>query len=116
MGKSNDKAVRRIPERTCVACREKKAKRELLRLVRGVDDNVALDSNGKARGRGVYLCPSPECWEKGVNGGRVEHSLKTALTRDNRQQLLDSLKASLEDNGEGGKLAGSKELEEQVSG
>lgn len=44
-----------IPERTCVACRTKAPKRELIRFVaRGCE--IILDEKGSLPGRGAYLC------------------------------------------------------------
>jgi len=80
--------VKHIPQRTCLACREIKAKRELVRLVRISDKNVEVDIDGKKAGRGAYLCPAQECWEVGLKGGRLEHSLRITLTQDNREQLI----------------------------
>lgn len=76
-----------IPQRTCVACREVKAKRELIRVVRTYNGNVEVDTSGKKAGRGAYLCRAPECWEVGLKGGRLEYALRISLTSDNRQQL-----------------------------
>ena len=44
------------PLRTCVACRQTKPKRELLRIVRTPDQHVLIDATGKKSGRGAYLC------------------------------------------------------------
>ena len=76
-----------IPQRTCVACRKVKAKRELIRIVRTSDGNVEVDTSGKKAGRGAYLCRAQECWEVGLKGGRLEHTLRTSLSQDNREQL-----------------------------
>ena len=45
-----------IPQRTCVACRQARPKRELIRLVRTADSGVEIDRQGKTAGRGAYLC------------------------------------------------------------
>jgi len=83
------KSIRKhIPQRTCVACREVKAKRELIRLVRISDRSVQVDTSGKWAGRGAYLCRAQECWEVGLKGGRLEHALRTVLPQDNREQLI----------------------------
>ena len=76
-----------IPQRTCVACRKVRAKRELIHLVRIPDGSVQVDTNGKMAGRGAYLCQTRECWTIGLKGGRLEHALRTPLTQDNREQL-----------------------------
>jgi len=71
-----------------VACRKVKAKRELIRLVRISNEGVEVDIGGKKAGRGVYLCSTQECWEIGLKEGRLEHSLSTTLSQDNREQLI----------------------------
>jgi len=76
------------PQRTCVACRQVKAKQELIRLVRVSDGSVEIDTGGKKAGRGAYLCRSQGCWEVGFKGSQLEHVLRTTLTQDNREQLI----------------------------
>ena len=48
---------KKIPQRQCMGCRERKAKRELIRVVRSPEGNVNLDFGGKMNGRGAYICP-----------------------------------------------------------
>lgn len=48
---------------------------------------VEVDLTGKRAGRGVYLCPRPECWRKGLKGKGLEHRLKTAISPEQRQRL-----------------------------
>ena len=71
-----------------MACRKTRSKRELVRLVHISDGSVEVDATGKKAGRGAYLCPTQECWEIGLKGGRLEHTLRTSLTQDNRDQLI----------------------------
>ena len=80
-------AVKHIPERTCVGCRQVKAKRELVRLVRLADGSVEVDASGRMRGRGAYLCPKEECWQGGLGGG-LEHALKITLTLESKGRLI----------------------------
>ena len=84
---------KRVPQRTCVACRVVKDKRELVRLVRVPDGDVEVDDEGKIAGRGAYLCRVEECWRIGLKGGRLEYALRARLTHDNRERLLDVAKA-----------------------
>ncbi len=51
-------------------------------------ESVEVDIGGKKAGRGAYLCRAQECWETGLKGGRLEHSLRATLTQDNREQLV----------------------------
>ncbi len=80
--------VRHIPERRCVACGQRKAKRELTRIVRTPQGAVQPDATGKSSGRGAYLCANAECWEKGVRKGGLERSLKVAMPPEEREALL----------------------------
>ena len=80
--------MKRIPQRTCIACREIAGKRELVRLVRTVDGGVEVDVTGRKAGRGAYLCRSRQCWEYGLKSGRLEHALRVSLSGDNRKQLV----------------------------
>ena len=43
------------PERTCILCREKFEKSELLRIVKN-GENFMMDENHKKDGRGAYIC------------------------------------------------------------
>jgi predicted RNA-binding protein YlxR (DUF448 family) len=79
--------TRHIPERSCVACRRKLPKRELVRIVRTPLGAVKVDHNGKEAGRGAYLCRSSECWQRGIAKGALERSLKTSISPEDRSQL-----------------------------
>ena len=54
---------KKIPMRTCIACRQEKPKKELIRVVK-YGDEISLDKTGKANGRGAYVCNDPECIAK----------------------------------------------------
>ncbi len=81
------KKQKHIPLRTCVACRETKPKRELLRVVRTPDGHVVIDATGKKSGRGAYLCARLSCWEQGVHRKRLEQELETTLSEEDRAGL-----------------------------
>jgi uncharacterized protein len=76
--KKNTKGPRpkRIPQRTCIACRRTDAKRGLMRLVRDADGHVVLDPSGKRAGRGAYLCYDPACWEQALKRRGLERALR----------------------------------------
>ena len=81
--------ARHIPDRTCIGCRYAKDKRELIRLVRTPQGEVEVDPTGKRPGRGAYLCPRLECWQKGLKGGGIERRLRAKLTADERQRMQE---------------------------
>ena len=80
--------LKHVPERTCIACHEVRPKRELVRLVHTLEGTVEVDASGRKPGRGAYLCRSPECWQKGVNKGKLEHALRGRISADNRAKLM----------------------------
>ena len=82
---------KKIPQRQCMGCRERKAKREMIRVVRGTDGNVSLDFGGKMNGRGAYICPNPDCLKKAQRSKALERSLETAIS----QEVYESLKEQL---------------------
>lgn len=65
----------KAPIRTCIACQQTSAKRELVRFVRRGDGTVALDASGKEAGRGAYVCADGACFAKVATkrllGGRL---------------------------------------------
>ena len=72
--------ARRVPVRTCVACRTSGGKRGLLRIVRLPEGaGVAVDPTGKQSGRGAYVCPTSVCIELAIKRKALERSLKITL-------------------------------------
>ena len=73
---------KKIPQRQCMGCHERKTKRELIRVVRGTDGTVSLDFGGKLNGRGAYICPDPNCLEKARKSKALERSLETEIPQE----------------------------------
>ena len=80
--------TRNRPQRSCVACRQVREKRQLVRLVRTAD-GVVVDSGGRMAGRGAYLCRSAACWQEGLKGKRLENALRVAMSQQNRDNLRE---------------------------
>lgn len=55
---------RKIPLRTCIACRTEQPKGNMMRIVKNADGELYLDVTGKAAGRGAYICRSEACLKK----------------------------------------------------
>ena len=73
----------------CLGCHQKRPKRELVRLVRSPDGVIFFDPSGKAKGRGAYLCPCPDCL-KSCEGQAPGAALRSAIPKE----LLAELEAS----------------------
>lgn len=67
--------VRARPERTCVGCRKRAAKHELLRVVAGEGECVP-DPRGTLPGRGAYLHPDPNCLDLAVRRRAFPRALR----------------------------------------
>ena len=87
---------KKIPQRQCMGCRERKAKRELIRVVRGTDGTVSLDFSGKAPGRGAYICPNSECLKKALRSKALDRSLEVTIP----QEVIDRLEKEMAQNGQ----------------
>ena len=73
---------KKIPLRQCVGCCERKAKGELLRVVRTPEGEIVLDFTGRKNGRGVYLCNSAKCLSKAKKNGRLAIHLECEIPDD----------------------------------
>jgi predicted RNA-binding protein YlxR (DUF448 family) len=47
--------------RTCLACRRKRSKSDMIRIVRGPGGEAVFDLAGRLPGRGAHLCPAADC-------------------------------------------------------
>ena len=83
---------KKIPMRQCLGCREMKPKRELIRVVRSPEGEISLDFRGKKPGRGVYVCPAPECLKR----VRKSRALERAFSAQLPAQVYDALEAQME--------------------
>ena len=83
---------KKIPLRQCMGCRERKPKKEMIRVVRGTDGTVSLDFGGKMNGRGAYICPDPACLKKVRKSKALERSLEVEIP----QEVYDRLEKEME--------------------
>ena len=73
---------KKIPQRQCMGCRERKAKRELIRVVRSPEGEVSLDFGGKKNGRGAYICRNPEWLKKAIRSKALDRSLEVTIPEE----------------------------------
>lgn len=83
---------KKIPQRQCMGCRERKEKRALIRVVRSPEGEVSLDFSGKKNGRGAYLCPNPQCLKKAIRSKALDRSLEVTIP----QEVYDRLEKEME--------------------
>ena len=84
---------KKIPQRQCMGCRERKPKRDMIRVVRGVDGTVSLDFGGKMNGRGAYICPDPECLKKAIRSKSLDRSLEVTIPQEVYDRLTKEMEA-----------------------
>ncbi|MBF4765991.1 YlxR family protein [Nocardioides islandensis] len=88
------------PVRTCIGCRQRTAKSELLRVVAGAGADgqpaVCPDPGGRAPGRGAHLHPTTECLDQAVRRRaftralRVTVGLSDVLLREHLDQIRET--------------------------
>jgi predicted RNA-binding protein YlxR (DUF448 family) len=78
---------KRIPQRSCIACKQKKDKRKLNRLVFTNDEGLVLDFSGKLDGRGAYLCDDPVCWNLAIKSKLLDRSLQIDISETEKNTL-----------------------------
>ncbi len=88
-------AARHRPQRSCVACRQVRAKSELVRIVRTPQGDVRLDPVGKLAGRGAYLCPSLRCLEQAVKQGKLSRALASPIG----PEVIEAVREALSEAG-----------------
>ncbi len=92
--KPASRPVRTLSQRTCVACRTTRAKRELVRVVRSPVGELSVDLRGKATGRGAYLDPDPGCLERGLAEGVLARALEIEIDGATADRLRGELAAA----------------------
>lgn len=79
-------ASARSPVRTCIGCRGRGPKEDLLRIVRA-DRGAACDPTGSAPGRGAYVHRDPGCVRAALRKGALAQALRSGLTGDELGRL-----------------------------
>jgi predicted RNA-binding protein YlxR (DUF448 family) len=74
-------------------------KKELIRVVRSPEGELALDTRGKMSGRGAYLCPNAECFKKVRKSRALERALEVPIPSEIYEALLARLKSEVNGGG-----------------
>ena len=83
---------KKIPMRQCLGCREMKPKRELLRVVRSPEGDVAFDARGKLPGRGAYF-------KKAVKTRALDRALEVKIPEEVMERLAGQLEETQDGQG-----------------
>ena len=88
-----------VAMRTCIGTGEKKAKKDMIRLVKVASGEVVVDLKGKERGRGANLCLTLEAFDKAVAKNAIGRALKLEkkLSIDQIQNLRAKFTEAIEE-------------------
>jgi predicted RNA-binding protein YlxR (DUF448 family) len=87
--------VAREPERSCVGCRERAPKAELLRVAR-TPVGVRADPLATLPGRGAYVHRDPTCVADALRKGAVARALRTGLAQEELARLRNEIEEALQ--------------------
>ncbi len=79
--------MKKLPQRTCMGCNEKKDKKDLIRIVKNKNGEISIDKTGKQEGRGAYICDKAECLDKVIKSKRLEKVLETKISSEIYEDL-----------------------------
>lgn len=85
-----------MPTRSCVVCRTKNEKKELLRVVSNENGEAILDKTQKINKRAIYFCKNINCIEKAnkmIKKGKLKS--KIGINTDSLEVLLNEVKMEL---------------------
>ncbi len=75
--------------RTCIGCRRRTGKHELVRIVRDPGGYVRLDEGACAPGRGAYVCSDVGCLEQAIRRRRIGAALRTVIEAEQLEGLME---------------------------
>ena len=89
---ANDKPAGH-PVRRCASCRTRREASRLVRLVASDSGGVRVDLERRVSGRGLNLCPAPDCFQDALRKNLLRRSLGVTQRCDLealREQLVDA--------------------------
>jgi predicted RNA-binding protein YlxR (DUF448 family) len=84
----------REPERSCVGCRRRAPKAELLRVA-GTSVGVRVDPAGTAPGRGAYVHRDRACVTAALRKGALARALRRGLDQEELARLRKDIEEAL---------------------
>ena len=80
---------KKIPMRTCIACRQEKPKKELIRVVK-YGEEISLDLTGRANGRGTYVCNDLECIAKLKKNKLINRAFSCQVSEETYDKIMET--------------------------
>lgn len=74
--------AKKIPMRQCVGCHGSMAKSELIRVIKTPEGDILIDATGKKNGRGAYICPKTECFNKARKSKAIERAFGISISEE----------------------------------
>lgn len=97
-----------MPERTCIACRNKGNSNIFFRVVVGPKRDIVCELGSQLPGRGAYCCFDKNCISNLVSSNRLENALKKKNFRIDSDVLIQNLRMLLLQNLKGMLLASKR--------
>lgn len=79
-----------VPMRRCAGCMQSRPQREMVRIAyyEGV---LTVDADGKAKGRGMYICPTSECIGKAIKNKALNRAFKKKFSDEELNSIFESI-------------------------
>jgi len=84
------------PQRTCIACRQTKDKKQLVRYVLAPDGTVLVDYLHRLPGRGAYTCVAEQCLLDAVKRNSFQRCFKRQCRPVDSMELTQQLTQAIE--------------------
>ena len=81
---------KKIPMRRCVGCMESHQQKDMIRVAWD-GERLAVDTTGRAKGRGVYFCRNSECIEKAKKSRGLNRSFKRGFSEEETDGIFREL-------------------------
>ncbi|MBR0190290.1 MAG: YlxR family protein [Clostridia bacterium] len=79
---------KKVPMRTCIACRTVKPKKELIRIVKS-EEGISLDRTGRKNGRGAYICDDENCIAKLKKGKLLNRAFSMPISDETYDKISE---------------------------
>lgn len=73
--------------RTCIACRKKDNKYNLVRIINSNECGIMVDKKQNAEGRGAYICKNEECFNKIIKTKALSKVFKINISEEKYNEI-----------------------------